>query len=406
MLKPEEQLKELKKGVVDFVSEGELLNKLTRSYKQNKPLRIKAGFDPNRPDLHLGHTVLMNKMRQFQKLGHHVIFLIGDFTALIGDPTGKNEMRPPLTPEEIQENAKTYARQVFKILDPAKTEVAYNNTWFKNFTSADFVRLASRYTVARMLERDDFQKRYSSNSPIALHEFLYPLVQGQDSVELKSDVELGGTDQIFNLLVGRDLQKGAGQEPQCVMTVPILEGLDGVQKMSKSLDNYVGLEDSAKDIFGKTMKVSDELMIRWYTLLTDLSVDQIDQLKRDIQTGSKHPRTAKVELAQMLVSRFHSEEAGKKALEEFERIFVSKGLPDEMPLVELDPVESIAIGPLLVQLGLVQSNGEGKRAVEGRAVEWDSEKILDVKATLTLKPGAEHVVRNGKKKFVKLKVRS
>lgn len=402
-LKPEEQLKELKKGIVDLVSEEELLKKLKSSFEKNKPLRIKAGFDPSRPDLHVGHTVLLNKMRQFQKLGHHVMFLIGDFTAMIGDPTGKNEMRPPLSQEEIVENSKTYAKQVFKVLDEKATEVMYNNDWFKKFTGADFIRLASQYTVARMLERDDFQKRFSSHTAIAIHEFLYPLVQGYDSVEMKADVELGGTDQIFNLLVGRDLQKHAGQAPQCVMTVPILEGLDGVQKMSKSLDNYIGIEDSPKDMFGKTMKVSDELMIRWYTLLTDYSVDQIAQLKNDLQSGKLHPRTAKVNLAQMLVERFHSKQAAKNALEEFDRIFVNKGLPDEMPEKEFQSGE-VGVCQLLVSLGLAQSNSDARRSIQGRAVEFDSVKIEDPQLKINLNAGEEKIVRNGKKRFVKLKV--
>lgn len=403
-LHPTEQLRELKKGIVDLVSEEELLKKLQFSFENNKPLKIKAGFDPSRPDLHVGHTVLMNKMRQFQKLGHHVVFLIGDFTAMIGDPTGKNEMRPPLSQEEINENSKTYAKQVFKVLDEKQTEVAYNSTWFKKFTASDFIRLASKYTVARMLERDDFQKRFSNQTPIALHEFLYPLVQGHDSVEMKADVELGGTDQLFNLLVGRDLQKQAGQAPQCVMTVPILEGLDGVQKMSKSLDNYIGLEDSPKDMFGKTMKVSDELMIRWYTLLTDYSVDELEALKKDLASGKLHPRTAKVTLAKMLVERFHSKQAADNALEEFERIFVNKGLPDEIPVVQLPAEKGIGICPLLVKLGLAQSNGDARRSIQGRAVEVDSVKIEDPQRIFDLTSGSEMIFRNGKKRFAKLKV--
>lgn len=403
-LKPEEQLKQLKKGTVDLVSEEELLKKLKFSYEKNKPLRIKAGFDPSRPDLHLGHAVLLNKMRQFQLLGHQAIFLIGDFTALIGDPTGKNEMRPPLNPEEIAENAKTYALQVFKVLDETKTEVVYNNSWFKNFSAADFIRLSSKYTVARMLERDDFQKRFSSHSAIALHEFLYPLVQGHDSVELKADVELGGTDQIFNLLVGRDLQSKAGQVPQCVMTVPILEGLDGVQKMSKSLDNYIGLVDTPKDMFGKTMKISDELMLRWYTLLTDYKVEELEALKSELNSGKLHPRTAKVNLAKIVVERFHSKEAAEKAFEEFERIFVNKGLPDEMPVVELPGEKSVGIVPLLVKLGLAQSNGEARRAIEGRAVEVDSVKVENTKLVLDLESGSEMIFRNGKKRYARLRV--
>jgi tyrosyl-tRNA synthetase len=401
---PKEQLKELKKGIQDLVSEEELLKKLQKSFDTKTPLRIKAGFDPSRPDLHLGHTVLMNKMRQFQRFGHHVMFLIGDFTAMIGDPTGKNEMRPPLTEQEISENAKTYARQVFKVLDEKTTEVLYNSAWFKNFSAADFIRLASKSTVARMLERDDFQRRFSNHTAIALHEFLYPLVQGHDSVVMKADVELGGTDQIFNLLVGRDLQKNAGLPQQCVITVPILEGLDGVQKMSKSLDNYIGLEDTPKDMFGKTMKVSDELMIRWYALLTDHSVSEIETLQKDLSSGKLHPRTAKVALAQKIVERFHSKAAAENALQEFERIFVNKGLPDEVPVVELPGGETLGICQLLVKLGLAQSNGEAKRSIEGRAVEIDSVKVEDPKLNFELKPGLEVIFKNGKKRFAKLKV--
>jgi tyrosyl-tRNA synthetase len=404
-LAPEEQLKQLKKGTVDIVSEGELLAKLKKSHKDNKPLRIKAGFDPSRPDLHIGHTVLLNKMRQFQQLGHHVMFLIGDFTALIGDPTGRNEARPPLTADEIKTNAKTYARQVFKVLDEKKTEVMYNNDWFGKFSSAQFIKLASQYTVARMIERDDFTKRFKSNQSIHLHEFLYPLVQGFDSVEMKSDVELGGTDQRFNLLVGRDLQKANGQEPQCIMTIPLLVGLDGVQKMSKSADNYIAVEDSPKEMFGKTMRVSDELMITYYSLLTDISVDDLEELDADVKTGKRHPRQVKVDLAKTLVARFHSQQAADNAEAEFNRIFVDKGLPDEIPVKEVAAKAQIAICPLMVELGLAASNGEAKRLIEGRAVEKDSEKITDVQLKLDLEAGQSFILKAGKKKFVKVQVR-
>lgn len=405
-LAPEEQLKQLKKGTVDIVSEGELLAKLKRSAKENKPLRIKAGFDPSRADLHLGHTVLLNKMRQFQLLGHHVMFLIGDFTALIGDPTGRNEARPPLSPEEIRENAKTYASQGLKILDPQRTEILYNNDWFSKFSSADFIRLASQYTVARMIERDDFSKRFKEHQSIHLHEFLYPLVQGYDSVAMKADVELGGTDQRFNLLVGRDLQKANGQEQQCIMTLPILEGLDGVQKMSKSLDNYIAVEDSPKEMFGKTMRVSDELMLRYYELLTDISVDDLAQLASDVKSGKAHPRQVKVNLAKLLVSRFHSSEAAQRAEEEFDRIFVNKGLPDEIPVKELVARPQVAIAPLMVELGLAASNGEARRLIEGRAVEKDSEKVTDPQMKLDLIAGQSFILKAGKKKFVKVQVQS
>lgn len=403
-LAPEEQLKQLKKGAAEIVSDAELLAKLKKSHKENKPLRIKAGFDPNRPDLHIGHTVLLNKMRQFQQLGHHVIFLIGDFTAMIGDPTGKNEARPPLTPAEIAQNAETYARQVYKVLDKDKTEVAYNSTWMGKFSPADFIRLTSQYTVARILERDDFQKRYHSHTPIHLHEFLYPLVQGYDSVALKADVELGGTDQKFNLLVGRELQKSAGQEPQCILTVPILEGLDGVQKMSKSLDNYIAVEDSPRDMFGKTMRVSDELMLRYYELLTDITVEELERLKADLKSGAKHPRNVKVELGRLLVERFHGSEAAANAVAEFDRIFVDKGLPDEIPVKSVAAQKGLWICKLMVDVGLATSNSEGRRLIEGKAVERDGEKILDPQLKVDLTTGESFVLKAGKKKFVRVQV--
>lgn len=404
MMTAEQQLKEIKKGAVDIVSEGELLAKLQKSVKTGKPLRIKAGFDPNRPDLHVGHTVLMNKMRLFQELGHHVIFLIGDFTAMIGDPTGKNETRPPLSEAEVKANAATYARQVFKILDQQKTEIEYNSRWFKDFSSSDFIRLASQYTVARMLERDDFHKRFHSHQAISIHEFLYPLVQGYDSVALKADVELGGTDQRFNLLMGRDLQKNAGQEPQCILTMPLLEGLDGVQKMSKSYDNYIAVEDSPKDMFGKTMRVSDELMIRYYELLTDMTTDQLTKLKDDLKSGAKHPKTAKVELAKVLVSRFHGTHAAEQAEQEFQRIFADKGLPDDIPLFELKAQKELGVCNLMTELKLATSSSEARRLIEGGAVEIDKKKISDPRLKLDLNPGTDWILRAGKKKFARLKV--
>jgi tyrosyl-tRNA synthetase len=403
-LAPEEQLKQLKKGAAEVVSDGELLAKLKKSAKENKPLRIKCGMDPSRADLHIGHTVILNKMRQFQLLGHTVIFLIGDFTAMIGDPSGRNEARPPLSEADIKANAETYARQVYKVLDRDKTEIAYNSTWMMKFTSADFIRLASQYTVARMLERDDFTKRYQAQTPIYIHELLYPLVQGYDSVALKSDVELGGTDQKFNLLVGRELQKGAGQEPQCILTMPILEGLDGVQKMSKSLDNYIAVEDTPRDMFGKTMRVSDELMIRYYELLTDITVDEISTLKADLASGKKHPRAVKVELARALVARFHGEEAGSKAVEEFDRIFVNKGLPDDIPLKQLPAQSQAQVSKLMVDTGLATSNSEARRLIEGKALERDGEKVMDPQAKWDLKTGETFVLKAGKKKFVKVQV--
>ncbi|MEK6556582.1 MAG: tyrosine--tRNA ligase [Bdellovibrionota bacterium] len=408
-LSAEEQLKELKKGTVDCISEVELLAKLKESVAKSKPLRIKAGFDPSRPDLHIGHTVLLNKMRQFQEFGHHVIFLIGDFTAMIGDPTGKNVTRPALTSEEIQENAKTYARQVYKVLDEKKTEVAYNATWFNKFSAADFIRLTSQYTVARMLERDDFQKRYAEKAPISMHELLYPLVQGYDSVALKSDVELGGTDQKFNLLVGREIQKAYSVASQCVMTVPILEGLDGVQKMSKSLDNYIAVEDSPKDMFGKTMRVSDELMIRYFELLTDITTADLAKLQADLKERKLHPRQVKVDLAKTLVTRFHSKEAADNAEAEFNRIFVSGGLPDDMPTKSLNE-GSLQAAALLVELQLATSKSEARRLIEGGAVEiiqgkeTTGEKVKDHMQPVKLVKQSSFVVRAGKKKFVRVQV--
>jgi len=404
MMTAEQQLKEIKKGAVDIVSEGELLAKLQKSVKTGKPLRIKAGFDPNRPDLHIGHTVLMNKMRLFQELGHQVIFLIGDFTAMIGDPTGKNETRPPLSEDEVKANAATYARQVFKILDEKKTEIAYNSHWFKNFSSSDFIRLASQYTVARMLERDDFHKRFSSHQAISIHEFLYPLVQGYDSVALKADVELGGTDQRFNLLMGRDLQKNSGQEPQCILTMPLLEGLDGVQKMSKSYDNYIAVEDTPKDMFGKTMRVSDELMLRYYELLTDMTTDQLSQLKEQLKLGAKHPKTAKVELGKILVARFHGALAADQAEQEFQRVFADKGLPDDIPVFELKAQKELGVCNLMTELKLATSSSEARRLIEGGAVEIDKKKISDPRLKLDLESGADWILRAGKKKFARLKV--
>ncbi len=400
---PKEQLELISFGAVDVVSETEFLKKLEESYKTRKPLRIKAGFDPSRPDLHLGHTVLMNKMKQFQDFGHHIIFLIGDFTASIGDPTGKNQTRPALTPEEIEENSKTYAAQVFKILDESKTEISYNNEWFSKFTAADFIRLSSQYTVARMLERDDFEKRYRSKQPISVHEFLYPLVQGYDSVALKADVELGGTDQKFNLLVGRDIQKAYGLQPQCILTVPILEGTDGVQKMSKSLDNYIGVEDTPKDIFGKIMSISDVMMFRYWELLTDISPNDLAQKKSDIEAGNLHPKKFKEDLAYFFVKRFYSEEIAKNSFDEFQRIFAKGGLPDEVPQKNF-PEGEIWICKFLADLKMVTSTSEARRMIQGNAVEIDGSKITDAQLKMSLKHGSEFLVKVGKKKFTNVKV--
>lgn len=404
-LPAEEQLKLLKKGIVDLVSEKELLAKLVKSEKTGKPLRIKAGFDPSAPDLHLGHTVLINKMRQFQKLGHEVIFLIGDITGMVGDPTGKNETRKPLTQEEVQDNAKTYARQVFKILDQKKTIVDYNSRWFGKFDVFNMFKLAGQYTVARMLERDDFEKRFKSHTPISVHEFLYPLLQGYDSVELRADVELGGNDQKFNLLVGRDLQKSYGQEPQVIMTVPLLEGLDGINKMSKSLNNYIGVEEPAREIFGKTMRLSDSLMMKYYELLTDFTPDELSSLQRQMSSGELNPRDAKVRLAKIFVERFHSSDAAESAEKEFVEIFSKKGLPDEIAEKAVEPSHELWICKLMVDIGLSQSTSEARRLVEGGGVEMDGKKISDAKLKMNLLKGESFVLKAGKKKFAKVLVK-
>ncbi|MFN3698436.1 MAG: tyrosine--tRNA ligase [Pseudobdellovibrio sp.] len=403
-LPAEEQLEIIKFGTVDFISDQDFLKKLRKSAAQKKPLKIKLGADPNRPDIHLGHTVVINKLKVLQDLGHHIQFLIGDFTALIGDPTGKNTTRPILSREEIDANAKSYAEQIFKILDPDKTEIVYNSSWLLKLTSIDFIKLSAQYTVARMLERDDFTKRYKSGTPISIHEFLYPLCQGYDSVALQTDLELGGTDQKFNLLVGRDLQQSYGQEQQCILTMPILEGLDGVNKMSKSLDNYIGVNESPKDIFGKTMRVSDELMFRYYELLTDMRPQEVLQLKADVASGVKHPREVKVNLAKFLVARFHSQAAAQSAVDEFNRIFVDKGLPDQIEESDFDPQE-IGIVQMLTKVAFATSNSEATRLIQGGGVSINQEKVSDAKLKLSLKSGDELILKAGKKKFIKIKVK-
>tara|TARA_B110001454_G_C12723330_1_gene436751 strand:- start:40464 stop:41699 length:1236 start_codon:yes stop_codon:yes gene_type:complete len=401
-LKPEEQLERIGFGTVDLISKEDMLKKLKRSVETKKPLLIKFGADPTRPDIHIGHTVVINKLKTFQDLGHHIHFLIGDFTALIGDPSGKNTTRPILSREQIEENAKTYAKQIFKILDPEKTEIVYNSKWLAPMTSIDFIRLASRYTVARILERDDFSNRLKNHTPIAVHELLYPLTQGYDSVALKSDVELGGTDQKFNLLVGRDLQSQYQQEPQCILTMPILEGLDGVNKMSKSLDNYISVVDTPKDMFGKTMRVSDELMYRYYELLSDISPTQLEQLKKDVKSGNKHPRQVKVDLAKFLVARFHSASDAQNAEDEFNRIFVQKGLPDTIEEKAVKPAKDVALNQLMTQLGITQTNSEATRLIEGGGVSIDSEKVSNSKIRIDLEAGKEFILKAGKKKFLKV----
>ncbi|QBG36007.1 tyrosine--tRNA ligase [Litorilituus sediminis] len=390
---------ELKRGSEEILLEEELLEKL----KTGKPLKIKAGFDPTAPDLHLGHTVLINKLRQFQQLGHEVIFLIGDFTGMIGDPTGKNVTRKPLTKEDVLANAETYKEQVFKILDPAKTTVAFNSTWMDELGAAGMLKLASRQTVARMLERDDFKKRYAGGQPIAIHEFMYPLVQGWDSVALESDVELGGTDQKFNLLMGRELQKSEGQRPQTVLMMPLLEGLDGVQKMSKSLGNYIGITDSPSDMFGKIMSISDELMWRYYELLSFKELTVIEGYKAKVADGA-NPRDVKIDLAKELIARFHDEEAAQAAHNEFINRFQKGAMPEDMPELELAPEGGeIAIANLLKEAGLVSSTSDAMRMIKQGAAKIDGEKVAD--KSLTISSGTTAVYQVGKRKFARVTIK-
>ncbi len=386
------QLALIKRGADELLIEAELIEKL----KTGRPLRVKAGFDPTAPDLHLGHTVLINKLRHFQDLGHHVMFLIGDFTGMIGDPTGKNATRPPLSKEQILQNAETYREQVFKILDPEKTEVSFNSTWFEPIGAAGMIKLAALHTVARMLERDDFAKRYANGQPIAIHEFLYPLCQGYDSVAMRSDVELGGTDQKFNLLVGRELQKHYGQAPQCILMMPLLEGLDGVNKMSKSLGNYVGIAEPPREIFGKLMSISDDLMWRYYELLSFRGNDEITVLKHEV-AGGRNPRDVKVLLAQEIVERFHSRRAAEDALADFEARFRKGALPDEMPEV------SVPAGPIaqvLKQAGLTASTSEALRMIDQRGVRLDGAVVAD--KGLVLSAAITVVLQVGKRKFARV----
>lgn len=390
----------LKRGADEIIHEQELMTRLERG----KPLRIKAGFDPTAPDLHLGHTVLINKLRHFQDMGHHILFLIGDFTGLIGDPTGRNVTRKPLTRDDIIANAKTYQQQVFKILDPDRTEICFNSTWCEKLGSIGMIKLAARSTVARMLERDDFKKRYAGNLPISIHEFLYPLIQGYDSVVMKADVELGGTDQKFNLLMGRELQREEGQEPQVILTMPILEGLDGVQKMSKSLDNYIGINDAPDQMFGKIMSVSDTLMWRYYDLLSFRSSADIDRLKQDVNTGA-NPRDIKIQLAEELVARFHSKQIADAARDEFINRFRHGQIPEEMPEVILTAeagTRDIAIASVLKQADLTSSTSEAIRMISQGAVKVDGEKISD--RDVRLNASSSYVIQVGKRKFAKVTI--
>ncbi len=392
----------ISRGAVDIIDMGELEKKLRKAVDKNRPLRIKAGFDPTAPDLHLGHTVLIQKMKHFQQLGHQVIFLIGDFTGLIGDPTGKSETRPPLTPEQVQQNAATYKEQIFKILDEAMTEIAFNSVWMNDMKSIDMIRLCAKHTVARMLERDDFKKRFHAQKPIAIHEFLYPLIQGYDSVALKADVELGGTDQTFNLLVGRHMQKEYGQTPQTVITMPLLEGLDGVNKMSKSLGNYVGITDDPGSMFGKLMSVSDDLMFRYYELLSSLEMDDIARLKEEMQSGAVHPRDVKVKLAMELVERFHGKEAAKKAKEGFDAQFRRGEVPDDIPEfrpgADMDR-NALFLPRVLKEAGLVKSASEARRLIKQGAVTVDGEKVSSDELAVG---SSGCVIKVGKRRFLRI----
>ncbi len=397
----EEQIALIKRGAVDLHSEEDLIRKLTRALETGTPLIVKAGFDPTAPDLHLGHTVLLQKLRHFQVLGHSIHFLIGDFTGLIGDPTGKSETRPPLTREDIERNAETYKEQVFKILDPQQTKVVFNSAWLGELSSYEMIKLASQSTVARMLERDDFKKRFESNRPISIHEFMYPLMQGYDSVAMQADVELGGTDQLFNLLMGRDLQRNRGQQPQVVLTMPLLEGLDGVNKMSKSLGNYIGISEPANDIFGKIMSVSDELMFRYYELLSDLSMDEIAALKKGMDDGALHPKEVKVKLAKEIVTRFHSASDADDAERNFEQVFARHELPEDIEEITFPAGdEKIWIPKLLQEAGLVQSSSDGRRMVKQNAVTINGEKVAGVESNIPAQ--GEYLLKVGKRRFAKV----
>jgi tyrosyl-tRNA synthetase len=391
MLSPEEQLSIIKRGTVEIIEEEELLKKL----KEGRPLRVKAGFDPTAPDLHLGHTVLLQKLRQFQQLGHEVYFVIGDFTAMIGDPTGRSETRPPLSREEVLENAKTYEHQVFKILDPEKTNIVFNSTWLSELGTEGIIKLAGKYTVARMLERDDFSKRFKEGIPIYIHEFIYPLLQGYDSVFLKADVELGGTDQKFNLLVGRDLQRAFGQEPQVCITLPLLVGLDGVRKMSKSYQNYIAIQEEPESMFGKIMSISDDLMWEYYTLLTDYTEEEIENFKKNL-----HPMEAKKKLAHFIVERFHGKEQADKALEFFVKTFSEREFPEDAPIIEVPYGLKRRAYELLFELGIESSKNSARRVVEGGGLRINGTKVEDPNQEIEIKE--ELRLQVGKKRFYRV----
>jgi len=396
----EEQLELIERGAVDCISREELIKKLKKSQETGIPLKVKAGFDPTAPDLHLGHTVLLQKLKHFQDLGHDIYFLIGDFTGMIGNPTGKSDTRKALTVEQVAENAESYKTQVFKILDQEKTRVVFNSTWLGKLSSYDMIKLASELTVARMLERDDFKKRFDNGRPISIHEFLYPLIQGFDSVAMEADVELGGTDQLFNLLMGRDLQRSRRQEPQIVLTMPLLEGLDGVNKMSKSLGNYIGITESAENVYGKILSISDDLMFRYYELLSDLSKGEIVELEAKMKSGTLHPKEIKKKLARELTARFHTPEAALAAEEGFEKVFKKGGVPDDIPEMIISSTEEIWLPQLLVDSGLVKSTSDGRRLIKQNAVSIDGGKTTDMNSVVH--PSGEVLIKVGKRRFCKV----
>ena len=401
---PQEQFAHIRRGAVEIIREEELLEKLKRAQKTGKPLRVKAGFDPTAPDIHVGHSVLIRKMKHFQDLGHTAIFMIGDFTGMIGDPSGRSATRKQLTRDEVLQNAETYKQQIFKILDPQKTVIDFNNRWMSQLGSEGFIRLASRYTVARILEREDFTNRMKTQQPIAMHELLYPLVQGYDSVALEADVELGGTDQRFNLLVGRDLQREYGQESQVVLTMPLLEGLDGVQKMSKSLGNYIGINEAPNEQFGKVMSISDDLMFRYYELLTDIPLNEIQKLKQEITDGRRHPMDVKADLAERIITDYHGADAATAAREEFNRVFRKREIPEDIETKEVSSASGpLRVTKLLASVNLASSNAEAQRLVESGVVRINDERITDPKAEIS-KPG-EYLFKVGKRRFLKLIVK-
>jgi tyrosyl-tRNA synthetase len=400
MLKPQKQFEELKRGTVEILLEEELLHKLEESFKTKDPLKVKAGFDPTAPDIHIGHTVLLEKMRQFQDLGHRVIFIVGDFTGMIGDPTGRSEIRKPLTKDEVLKNAETYTQQVFKILNPEKTEIRFNSEWFGSMNTIDFARLGSYQTVARMLERDDFKKRFNDQQDISILEFYYPLLQAYDSVVLKADIEIGGTDQKFNLLMGRTLQRRMGFAEQVVITMPLLEGTDGINKMSKSLGNYIGITDKPEEMYGKIMSISDELMLRYYELLSHISADELNSLKEGIKKGTVHPKEAKENLAFEIVERYHGKKAASLAQQEFERVFKGKGVPEEIPVFNPQWRGDEAWLPqIMKESGLVKSTSEAQRLIKQGAVSVNGEKWDSPDKNL---PKGEYLLKVGKRRFLKI----